>query len=91
MESLVKKSHEATEFRVSPASVCNFTLLQISLYHSVFISQTHPELLASFICGLSRRRLPLKLYCLVDVDNVSAYRVLMNKNEHKEIIHSQGL
>lgn len=32
-----------------------------------------------------------KLYYLIDNNNVNFYRILMNKNKYKEMLHSQGL
>lgn len=52
-----------------------------------FLSWMHPYLLEMSIYGLSRGSLLLKLSCPFDINNVSFYRVLRNKNESKETLH----
>lgn len=57
------------------------------LYCGLFLSWMHPYLLGMSIYGLSRGSLLLKLSCPFDINNVSFYRVLRNKNESKETLH----
>ena len=59
----------------------------IGLYCGLFSSWMHPYLLGMSIYGLSRGSLLLKLSCPFDINNVSFYRVLRNKNESKETLH----
>lgn len=52
-----------------------------------FLSWMYPYLLGMSIYGSSRGSLLLLLSCPFDINNVSFYRILRNKNESKEILH----
>ena len=95
MGNLVRQGHETTDSGISLASVCHLTwswvTANVPVSHTACSSREYlPIYWALFICALSRRFV-FKLYCLTDINNGSLYIVLMNRNEYKEMLYSQGL